>query len=123
MVTWKALLGAIARLQTTETRKIRHVFSMTGANPNTAWLGTCVGVLDNKQLSRPAPILPRGHSQAARWPLQRQPYLFETSVPRVFAVGDVRSRSVKRVASAVGEGGRGATHPLGPGMSSRLERV
>jgi thioredoxin reductase (NADPH) len=42
--------------------------------------------------------------EAAHWPLRRQPYLFETSVPRVFAVGDVRSQSVKRVASAVGEG-------------------
>jgi thioredoxin reductase (NADPH) len=38
------------------------------------------------------------------WPLQRRPYLFETSRPRVFAVGDVRATSVKRVASAVGEG-------------------
>src|SRR5262249_6273080 len=41
---------------------------------------------------------------AAQWPLRRPPYLFETSLPRVFAVGDVRSGSVKRVASAVGEG-------------------
>jgi thioredoxin reductase (NADPH) len=42
--------------------------------------------------------------KAANWPLSRQPYLFETSVPRIFAIGDVRSGSVKRVASAVGEG-------------------
>jgi thioredoxin reductase (NADPH) len=41
---------------------------------------------------------------AARWPLLRQPFLFETSLPGVFAVGDVRGGSVKRVASAVGEG-------------------
>jgi thioredoxin reductase (NADPH) len=41
---------------------------------------------------------------AARWPLARQPLLFETSLPGVFAVGDVRGGSVKRVASAVGEG-------------------
>ncbi len=39
-----------------------------------------------------------------RWPLKRSPHLFETSHPRIFAVGDVRSTSVKRVASAVGEG-------------------
>ena len=39
-----------------------------------------------------------------RWPLRRAPLLFETSQPRVFAVGDVRANSVKRVASAVGEG-------------------
>ena len=41
---------------------------------------------------------------AAHWPLKRRPYQFETSLPRVFAVGDVRSGSMKRVASAVGEG-------------------
>jgi thioredoxin reductase (NADPH) len=41
---------------------------------------------------------------AARWPLSRPPYLMETSLPGVFAVGDVRSGSVKRVASGVGEG-------------------
>ncbi len=40
----------------------------------------------------------------AKWPLTRAPYLFETSLPGVFAVGDVRANSVKRVASAVGEG-------------------
>ena len=48
--------------------------------------------------------LRREDLKAANWPLRRPPYLFETSVPRVFAVGDVRSGSVKRVASAVGEG-------------------
>ena len=42
--------------------------------------------------------------EAAQWPLRRRPYQFETSLPRVFAVGDVRSGSMKRVASAVGEG-------------------
>jgi thioredoxin reductase (NADPH) len=41
---------------------------------------------------------------AARWPLSRRPHLLETSLPGVFAVGDVRSGNVKRVASAVGEG-------------------
>ena len=41
---------------------------------------------------------------AARWPLDRSPYLLETSLPGVFAVGDVRCGNVKRVASAVGEG-------------------
>ena len=41
---------------------------------------------------------------SAHWPLPRRPHLLETSLPRVFAVGDVRSGNVKRVASAVGEG-------------------
>jgi thioredoxin reductase (NADPH) len=46
----------------------------------------------------------RANLEATRWPLKRRPYQFETSLPRVFAVGDARSGSVKRVASAVGEG-------------------
>lgn len=87
----------------TETREIRHLFSMTGASPNTAWLQGCVA-LDEKQFIKTGGDLLPEDLQAANWPLRRQPYLFETSVPRVFAVGDVRSRSVKRVASAVGEG-------------------
>ncbi len=86
-----------------ETREVRHVFSMTGASPNTAWLGDCVALDDKKFIKTGADLLPE-ELQAAKWPLNRQPYLFETSVPGVFAVGDVRSRSVKRVASAVGEG-------------------
>ncbi len=88
---------------TTETRKIRHLFSMTGANPNTVWLQGCVA-LDKKQFIKTGADLTPGDLEASHWPLQRQPYLFETSVSRVFAVGDVRSSSVKRVASAVGEG-------------------
>ncbi len=87
----------------TETRDVRHVFSMTGASPNTGWLGGCVA-LDDKQFIKTGADLSPEDLEAARWPLRRQPYIFETSVPRVFAVGDVRSRSVKRVASAVGEG-------------------
>jgi thioredoxin reductase (NADPH) len=45
----------------------------------------------------------------ADWPLERQPYFLETSVPGVFAAGDVRHQSVKRVASAVGEGAMAVT--------------
>jgi thioredoxin reductase (NADPH) len=87
----------------TETRPIRHLFSMTGAMPNTAWLQGCVALDDRQFVKTGADLLP-ADLEAAKWPLQRHPYLFETSVPRVFAVGDVRSGSVKRVASAVGEG-------------------
>ena len=92
-----------AETSETETRDIRHVFSMTGARPRTAWLQGCV-VLDDKQFIKAGADLTPGELQAAHWPLGRNPYLFETSVPHVFAVGDVRSGSVKRVASAVGEG-------------------
>jgi len=87
----------------TDTLGIRHLFSMTGASPNTAWLNGCVA-LDEKQFVKTGADLSPEDLEAAQWPLKRQPYLFETSVPRVFAVGDARSRSVKRVASAVGEG-------------------
>jgi thioredoxin reductase (NADPH) len=80
-----------------ETREIHHMFLMTGADPNTAWLGKCVA-LDSKQFIKTGPDL------GADWPLKRAPYLLETSLPGVFAVGDVRAGSVKRVASAVGEG-------------------
>jgi thioredoxin reductase (NADPH) len=87
----------------TETRPIRHLFSMTGALPNTSWLSECV-TMDDKQFVKTGIDLSEDDLAAAKWPLRRQPFLFETSIPRVFAVGDVRSGSVKRVASGVGEG-------------------
>lgn len=97
-VTWKNnATGA------TESRKIRHVFMMTGGVPNTGWLDGCLA-LDLKGFVKTGPELTPDDLSAARWPLLRPPYLFETSLPRVFAVGDVRSDSLKRVASAVGEG-------------------
>jgi thioredoxin reductase (NADPH) len=85
------------------TREIGHVFMMTGASPNTAWLGACVA-LDDKGFVKVGPDLTPQDLSAAGWPLARPPYLFETNRPGVFAVGDVRSASVKRIASAVGEG-------------------
>jgi thioredoxin reductase (NADPH) len=87
----------------TETREIRHLFSMTGASPNTAWLQGCL-LLDDKLFVKTGTDLTPEEVAAAHWPLRRAPYLFEASWPGVFAVGDVRSASVKRVASAVGEG-------------------
>lgn len=86
-----------------ETRNIHHLFSMTGASPNTSWLRGCVA-LDDKQFVKTGADLTGDDLSEAQWPLRRHPYLFETSIPRVFAVGDVRSGSVKRVASSVGEG-------------------
>jgi thioredoxin reductase (NADPH) len=86
-----------------ETRAMGHLFSMTGASPNTAWLHGCVAVDDKRFVKTGVDLHPQD-LEAAGWPLRRQPYLFETTVPRVFAIGDVRSGSVKRVASAVGEG-------------------
>jgi thioredoxin reductase (NADPH) len=87
----------------TEEHKIRHVFFMTGADPNTRWLDGCVA-LDAKGFIKTGPDLSPENLSATDWPLVRQPYLLETSLPGVFAVGDVRGGSIKRVASAVGEG-------------------
>ncbi|HEY4369439.1 MAG TPA: FAD-dependent oxidoreductase [Steroidobacteraceae bacterium] len=86
-----------------QTRAIGHVFLMTGAVPNTRWLQDCVA-LDDKGFVRTGSDLHAADLEAAGWPLHRTPHLQETSLPGVFAVGDVRSGSVKRIASAVGEG-------------------
>ena len=86
-----------------ETHEIRHLFAMTGAVPGTTWLDGCLA-LDDKGFVRTGPALSREDLSRANWPLSRPPHLLETSVPRVFAVGDVRSGNFKRVAPAVGEG-------------------
>ena len=85
------------------TVNIRHVFMMTGASPNTGWLENRVA-LDQKGFVKAGADLLRSDLTASRWPLRRPPHLFETNRPGVFAVGDVRSGSLKRVAAAVGEG-------------------
>jgi len=90
----------------TEKHEISHVFIMTGADPNTHWLNGCM-ILDDKGFIKTGSDLLPDNLSASGWPLMRQPYLLETSLPGVFAVGDVRSGSVKRVASAVGEGSIG----------------
>jgi thioredoxin reductase (NADPH) len=87
----------------TEDHSIRNVFVMAGAAPNTTWLGGCVA-LDPKGFIKTGPDLLPENFGTAGWPLARQPYLLETSLPGIFAVGDVRGGSIKRVASAVGEG-------------------
>jgi thioredoxin reductase (NADPH) len=76
---------------------------MAGAEPCTSWLGGCI-VTDAKGFIKTGPDISAAELQAAHWPLARRPHLLETSRPGVFAVGDVRSGNVKRVASAVGEG-------------------
>ncbi len=86
-----------------ETHGIRHVFTMTGAVPSTRWLGGCLA-LDAKGFIKTGPDLLPEDLATARWPLARAPHLLETSLPGVFAIGDVRAGSLKRVASAVGEG-------------------
>ena len=76
----------------TETRRpVRHLFLFIGAEPNTKWLSQSDVALDDKGFVRTPGVA------AGRRP-------FETSRPGVFAIGDIRSGSVKRVAAAVGEG-------------------
>jgi thioredoxin reductase (NADPH) len=86
-----------------ETHDIKHVFVMTGAVPSTRWLDGCV-VLDAKGFIKTGPDISKDELARAQWPLARPPHLLETSLPGVFAVGDVRGGNMKRVASAVGEG-------------------
>jgi len=87
----------------TETRDLRHLFVMTGAVPSTKWLGRCLA-LDDRGFIKTGPELTPEDLVGAGWPLARAPHLLETSLPGVFAVGDVRCGNIKRVASAVGEG-------------------
>jgi len=82
---------------------VRHLFVMTGAVPATKWLDGCVA-LDDHGFIKTGPDLTPEDLQTAKWPLPRPPHLLETSLPGVFAVGDVRGGNIKRVASAVGEG-------------------
>ena len=86
----------------TSTHDIRHAFIMAGAAPRTDWLRGCL-TLDEKGFIVTGRDLELASAQTI-WPLGRPPQMLETSLPGVFAVGDVRAGNVKRVASAVGEG-------------------
>lgn len=86
-----------------EERAIRHVFLMAGGAPATAWLDGCVALDAKGFIKTGSSLLPETLADAG-WPLTRSPFSLETSLPGVFAVGDVREGSIKRVASAVGEG-------------------
>ncbi len=81
---------------------IRHVFIMAGASPRTEWLKGCLA-LDGKGFIFTGRDLD-ARTEPPSWQLSRPPQMLETSLPGVFAVGDVRANNVKRVASAVGEG-------------------
>jgi thioredoxin reductase (NADPH) len=92
-----------ARTATTETVPAAALFILIGAQPHTQWLAGTLE-LDEHGFVLTGPDLLQGGQPAPAWPLDRLPLLLETSLPGVFAAGDVRHRSVKRVASAVGEG-------------------
>ncbi|MEM8778601.1 MAG: FAD-dependent oxidoreductase [Cyanobacteria bacterium P01_G01_bin.49] len=100
--------------QTGETQILpaKSLFIFIGAVPKTEWLASLIEQ-DEKGFIRTGPDLSRmgngktmsiSKNLSKEWPLERDPYLLETSVPGIFAVGDVRHGSVKRVASGVGEG-------------------
>ena len=90
---------------------VQHVFVMTGGVPNTAWLDDRVA-LDERGFIKTGPDLSPEDLAARSWPLARQPYMLETSLPGIFAVGDVRGGSMKRVAAAVGEGSTAISYVL-----------
>jgi thioredoxin reductase (NADPH) len=98
-VTWKDKKSG-----ETSAHDIRHIFVMAGASPRTEWLKGCVA-MDDKGFILTGRDLDHANGGGPKWkPTARAPYMLETSLPGVFAVGDVRSGNVKRVASAVGEG-------------------
>ena len=88
-----------------ETHDIRHVFLMIGAQANTEWIKECIQ-LDSKGFI----CTGLNVTTTQNWLLERPPMMLESSQPGVFAVGDVRAGSTKRVATAVGEGGMCISH-------------
>jgi thioredoxin reductase (NADPH) len=92
-----------AQKDTTERVAAAGLFILIGARPHTAWLPPAIRCDAQGYLLTGSDLLPPDGSPAP-WPLARQPYSLETSLPGVFAAGDIRHRSMKRVAAAVGEG-------------------
>ncbi len=102
---WSEWYGRTRKPARLRTRDIRHVFIMTGASPRTEWLRGCIAMDDKGFILTGRDVDGRVPTdQTPAWPLSRPPQMLETSLPGVFAVGDVRAGNVKRVAAAVGEG-------------------
>jgi len=93
---------------TSETIEASYLYAFIGAQPFTDWLPDRIH-RDRGGFVLTGPDTAEGGGRPAGWPLPRDPYLLEASVPGVFAAGDVRASSVKRVASAVGEGALAVT--------------
>jgi thioredoxin reductase (NADPH) len=86
----------------TEILETGYLFTFVGATPHTSWLEASVATDERGFILTGSDLDPGTHLR--NWPLERPPFLLETNVPGVFASGDARHNSVKRVASAVGEG-------------------
>ena len=84
-ITLNPFAGEIVKQVRLKKNKIRHVFVMTGADPNTGWLNGCI-VLDAKGFINTGPDLSSENLSATGWSLKRQPYLLETSLPGIFAL-------------------------------------
>ncbi len=98
-VTWRNReSGATDRCDT------HYLFLFIGADPNSAWLGECDAIRDRKGFVMTGDALEPDALKGAGWHLDRKPMPLETSIAGVFAIGDVRAGSVKRVAAGVGEG-------------------
>jgi len=97
-------LQALTISSPTRTQQVpaHRLFICIGGSPNTAWSSTTSVALDSRGFLLTGGDL--GPEQLSAWPLARQPMHLETNQPGVFAAGDVRANSIKRVASAVGEG-------------------
>jgi thioredoxin reductase (NADPH) len=93
-------------IETKRTEKLQAtaMYLFIGAEPNTQWLKDTLKLDDDGYIVTGRDLL-EGHRPPQQWPLEREPHMLEASIPGVFAAGDTRSGSVKRVASAVGEGG------------------
>jgi thioredoxin reductase (NADPH) len=90
------------------THEAGHLFVFIGAAPHTEWLDGVV-TRDRRGFIPTGPALLADGRRPPGWPLDRDPYFLESSLPGVFVAGDVRAESVKRVASAVGEGAMAVT--------------
>ena len=106
--TWSGWCSSDRTSGEKQTVTAGSMFVFIGAAPRTEWLDGVV-VRDARGFVKTGPDLVVGGPAPAGWPLDRDPYHLESSVPGVFVAGDVRAESVKRVASAVGEGAMAVT--------------
>ncbi len=99
---WLTLVNRDSGIQ--EDVAANWLYAFIGAKPRTEWLGDAVARDDRGFILTGPDVAALSSANGVRWSLRRPPFLLETSAPGIFAAGDVRRSSMKRVASAVGEG-------------------